>query len=159
MTINRTIVAGYDGSAAARAAVAAAIDLTGPEGQLIIVHAYEVPPGYMGEPYYQDMLDRETSRSENVLRDLEMSIEGLAGVVHQIELIAGDPARAILNVAEVQHAHEIVLGSRGRGRVTSWLLGSVAQRVIHGAHCPVLVMPQRMFEEPATSGRTSSAVA
>ena len=51
-TISRTIVAGYDGSPAALAAVEHAIDRAGPDGRLILVHAYHVPVDYAGASYY-----------------------------------------------------------------------------------------------------------
>ena len=48
-----------------------------------------------------------------------------------------DPRQALLALSE--HAHLLVLGSRGRGRVRSLLLGSVSAAVANTAHCPVVV--------------------
>ena len=64
---------------------------------------------------------------------------GLKGISWERELIGGPPARAIAAVADVRNADEIVLGTRGFGRVRA-LLGSVAQRVILEASCPVLAV-------------------
>jgi nucleotide-binding universal stress UspA family protein len=52
----------------------------------------------------------------------------------------GDPAHEVLEVAQEVHADLIVLGRRGRGRVGGLVLGSVSERVLHGAHCPVVVV-------------------
>jgi nucleotide-binding universal stress UspA family protein len=52
----------------------------------------------------------------------------------------GDPAQAIIAVARDQQADLIVVGSRGHGRLAGLLLGSVAQKVISLAHCPVVVV-------------------
>ena len=54
-------------------------------------------------------------------------------------------ADAIARAAELRHADEIVIGSRGAGRVSA-MLGSVAHDVIHRAHCPVVVIPERALD-------------
>ncbi len=57
-----------------------------------------------------------------------------------IEALAGDPAQQILDFAKDDKADLIVVGSRGHGRLAGLLLGSVAQKVVALAHCPVLVV-------------------
>jgi nucleotide-binding universal stress UspA family protein len=52
----------------------------------------------------------------------------------------GSPADEIIAAAEEIGATLIVLGSRGMGSVRSVLLGSVSERVLHNAYCPVLVV-------------------
>lgn len=63
----------------------------------------------------------------------------------------GDPAHEILRYAW-QHAIDlIVMGTHGRSGVSRLLLGSVADRVLRGAACPVLAVPSRAVahrEEP-----------
>ncbi|MBB5984695.1 universal stress protein [Sphingobium lignivorans] len=53
----------------------------------------------------------------------------------------GDPAEAILTEAARRAVDIIVLGRRGRGRLTGLLLGSVSQKLASLAPCPVLVVP------------------
>ena len=55
-------------------------------------------------------------------------------------LLDGDPAREILRAARDGDHDVIVLGSRGRGRVSAALLGSVSNRVMHDAEVPVIVI-------------------
>jgi nucleotide-binding universal stress UspA family protein len=55
-------------------------------------------------------------------------------------LLDGDPAREILGAAVANDHDVIVLGSRGRGRMTAALLGSVSNRVMHDAEVPVIVI-------------------
>jgi nucleotide-binding universal stress UspA family protein len=52
----------------------------------------------------------------------------------------GNPAQEIIAAAKDQQADLIVVGSRGHGRLAGLLLGSVAQKVISLAHCPVVVV-------------------
>ena len=77
---------------------------------------------------------------------------GLAEVEWEGELIGGPPARSIADVAKVRGADEIVIGTRGFGRVRA-LLGSVAHELIHLADCPVTVIPERLVER---EGRTAA---
>ena len=53
----------------------------------------------------------------------------------------GDPAEEILRYATEQPIDLIVVGTHGRTGVSRLLLGSVAERVMRGARCPVLVVP------------------
>lgn len=55
-------------------------------------------------------------------------------------LLSGDPATEIVRAAREARADAIVVGSRGWGEVKALLLGSVSERVLHAAHCPVLVV-------------------
>ena len=67
----------------------------------------------------------------------------LVGVPIKVELIrtlAGHVARLIVAAARDHEAGMIVLGSRGRSNLTALLLGSVAQKVLHLADRPVLVV-------------------
>jgi nucleotide-binding universal stress UspA family protein len=57
-----------------------------------------------------------------------------------IEVGVGEPATQILAAANVRQADLIVLGSRGHGRLAGLLLGSVTQKVVALARCPVLVV-------------------
>jgi nucleotide-binding universal stress UspA family protein len=64
---------------------------------------------------------------------------------------AGDPVRQIVGYAAEQGVDLIVLGTHGRGPVAHMLMGSVAERVVRGAPCPVLTVrhPQHEFVNDA----------
>ena len=51
------------------------------------------------------------------------------------------PATAILEVAEREHVNVIMLATHGRGGMERLVLGSVADRVVHHALCPVFLVP------------------
>lgn len=134
-----TILVGYDGSDAARRALAEAARRAGPGGTVLVVHAYEPPPDWMGRPGYQRILDAHRGRGEELLAEAAAD-PVLAGVTVETDLLGGHPADAILAAADARDAQEIVLGSRGFGPMRA-ALGSVGLRVLHSANRPVLVVP------------------
>jgi nucleotide-binding universal stress UspA family protein len=70
----------------------------------------------------------------------------------------GDPAEEILRYATRHPIDLIVVGTHGRTGVSRFLLGSVAERVMRGARCPVLVVPAPAeVATPAPSGVTPAA--
>lgn len=145
--MNRTLVVGYDGSDAARSALDyAAARVNG--GKLFVVTAVVPPPDWMGTPGWQQTIDEEHARGTQLLED---ACERLpAGVNCVTELLEGHAAEAIVNVAEARDADEIVVGSRGLGRVRA-VLGSTSHEVLHRADRPVVVVPERSVlaeEEP-----------
>jgi nucleotide-binding universal stress UspA family protein len=58
----------------------------------------------------------------------------------QIAVLLGEPAHGIANYAQEKNADLIVIPSHGRTGITRLLIGSVAERVVRLAHCPVLVL-------------------
>jgi nucleotide-binding universal stress UspA family protein len=64
-----------------------------------------------------------------------------SGVGVTVASTAGDPAEEILRYARAHAVDRIVVGTHGRTGFRHALLGSVAERVLRGAACPVLVVP------------------
>ncbi len=56
------------------------------------------------------------------------------------QVVFGDPGREIAAFAERQKADLIVMPSHGRSGLSRMLIGSVAERVVRLAHCPVLIL-------------------
>ena len=79
---------------------------------------------------------------EEGARILEPSLERLreAGISVTPHIGVGDAATVIAEYAQDQSATEIIMGSQGRGAVAGALMGSVAQKVIHGAAVPVVII-------------------
>jgi nucleotide-binding universal stress UspA family protein len=134
------IVVGYDGSPTSRAAVDHAARQAGRHGTVYVVHSYGPPPDWLGFPNYQRVLDDHRARGEATLDALTMTDDPLLETNFETELLDTPPAKAITDVAEARGADEIVIGSRGLGRVRG-ALGSVSQDVLHRAGVPVLVIP------------------
>ena len=71
----------------------------------------------------------------------ELSADGIETSVEMREIMLGGPAHAIVEIAEGANADLIVTGTRGHSAIAGLLLGSVTQRLLHIARCPVLVAP------------------
>jgi len=137
-----TIVVGYDGSDAARTAVAFARRLAGATGRVYVVHAYHLPSDMLGFPNYDRLLADRQRHGRAVLA--EVTPDGDDAHL-ETELIGGSPAQAIANVARVRDADEIVVGARGLTRARA-LLGSVSTELLHLADRPVVVIPAAALE-------------
>lgn len=82
----------------------------------------------------------ETSLDQVLTRAKERAQRvGVAAIT--AEAAWGDAAEVILETVERKHVDAIVLGRRGRGRLTGLLLGSVSQKVASLASCVVIIVP------------------
>jgi nucleotide-binding universal stress UspA family protein len=61
----------------------------------------------------------------------------------EVRLIEGAPPEAILEAADREGAELLVVGSRGRGRLRSAVLGSVSRELASRARCPAVIVPSR----------------
>jgi nucleotide-binding universal stress UspA family protein len=86
------------------------------------------------------------------LHELDLMIARLrdSGLKSRGLLKVGAPFLEIVHAAYVESADLIVLGTHGRTGLAHVLLGSVAERVVRKAHCPVLTIrhPDRTFKHP-----------
>jgi nucleotide-binding universal stress UspA family protein len=64
-------------------------------------------------------------------------------IVQERLVVTGEPAEAIISWAAVKEVQLIILGTHGRRGIARFLLGSVAERVVHQAPCAVLVVPPK----------------
>ena len=142
----RSIVVGTDGSETAGEAVRAAIELAKAVGASVdVVCAYEpVPQQRLREEARQAPTDLQwmVNPREDVdatLKDARGAIEE-AGVNVETYAREGDPADAILDVAEEQSADLIVVGNKGMTGAKRFLLGSVPNKVSHHAPCSVMII-------------------
>jgi nucleotide-binding universal stress UspA family protein len=142
----RSIVVGTDGSETAGEAVAAAIRLANLcDASLHLVSAYEpVPRARLRDEARQ--APEELQWMINPREDVDATLSDAAGGARQagVEVATfareGDPADAILDVAEERDADLIVVGNKGMTGAKRFLLGSVPNRVSHHAPCSVLII-------------------
>jgi len=142
----KTIVVGTDGSETASKAVAQAVGLAKAlQARVLVVSAYEpVSDARLREEGRQVPADMQWM--VNPREDVDATLQEAAGGAEEagvdIETFArqGDPADAILDVAEEQGADLIVVGNKGMTGAKRFLLGSVPNKVSHHAPCSVLII-------------------
>ena len=140
------IVVGTDGSETAHEAVRQAVELASQVGaRLRIVSAYEpVPSSRLREERGQAPADVEWM--VNPREDVDATLEAAAAAARaggvEVEVFArqGDPADAILDVAEETGSDLIVVGNKGMTGAKRFLLGSVPNKISHHAPCSVLII-------------------
>jgi nucleotide-binding universal stress UspA family protein len=136
----KKIVLALDGSEnAARALEMAAQLARTHESTVTIVHAYEPVSQWPGDPTYGSRVEQHIDASQRLLRRAEQRLAELGVTEVEQDVLQGPPAAAIVNAAAARGADLIVMGSRGLTPLRGLLLGSVSERVISTAPCPVLV--------------------
>jgi nucleotide-binding universal stress UspA family protein len=142
----QSIVVGTDGSETAGEAVREAIELAKSIGASIeLVSAYEpVSKQRLRDESRQAPEDLQwmVNPREDVEATLSEASERIeaAGVSVNTYAREGDPADAILDVAEERGADLIVVGNKGMTGAKRFLLGSVPNKVSHHAPCSVLII-------------------
>ena len=139
-----TILLATDGSEEAQLASTTAADLA--EKTNSELHVLTVGPDY---PLYElpehpaefeDVLRENRRRAKEVLEQQAKRIEESGVTVKETHLLEGRADEEIVELAEEIGAGLIVMGSRGRGRITRALMGSVSDSVVRHAHCPVTIV-------------------
>ena len=142
----KSIVVGTDGSDTASQAVRQAVELAAAVGAKVeLVSAYEpvsdqrlrqerrdAPEDLQWAINPREEVDATLGSAAEVARE--------AGVEVSIYPRQGDPADAILDVAEEQEADLIIVGNKGMTGAKRFLLGSVPNKVSHHAPCSVLII-------------------
>ena len=130
---------GSENAERARPTALELVELSG--GKLFVVHANEILGGRAGgNPAYADEDDR---RAELHAEVNELIAAGIDAELHVVAGVQRHPADLIAKKAAELDADVIVVGTRGHRSVTGMLLGSVTQRLLHVARCPVLAVPTR----------------
>jgi nucleotide-binding universal stress UspA family protein len=140
------IVVGTDGSETAAAAVRQAVELAKRfDASLDIVSAYE--PVKQGRLKVENEdLPGDLSHTVGPREDVNLLFEAAAGEARSAEIETsthareGDPADALLDVAEEHGADLIVVGNKGMTGARRFLLGSVPNNVSHNAPCGVYIV-------------------
>ena len=114
------------------------LDIVAPDGAVDVIHVLPILPAMEYGNLYGTVTDQ--SRIETVKKSLRDRLSSSKYAAISIHAALGDPGREIAEFAQRAKADLIVLPSHGYGFVKHALLGSVAERVVRLAHCPVLVL-------------------
>ena len=149
-----SILLATDGSESAGAATRMAVELAAATGdRLLVVTVWHELRGDFGMPLtglFPDLVEIERRHATDVGAAV-VTQAGRAGVEVETVLRQGTPAREICNVARERSPRMIVIGAQGWNAFERAVFGSVSNRVLHRAACPVLVVPGVL--QPAGEGR------
>jgi nucleotide-binding universal stress UspA family protein len=141
-----SIVVGTDGSETANEAVRQATELAkAVGGRVMIVSAFE-PVGNQRLREERQQVPEDMQWMVNEREDVEATLNQAAEQIKEagveVETFArqGDPADAILDVAEENNADLIIVGNKGMSGAKRFLLGSVPNKVSHHAPCSVMII-------------------
>jgi nucleotide-binding universal stress UspA family protein len=148
----KNILVPTDFSAAASLALEYARTLARQFGATLhLVHVIEEPL-LLGEYYPLETADMRAKLIESQTLELKRAAVRLADVKVETALAFGPIPREIVECATARDADLIVMGTHGRNAVARVLLGSVAERVVRTADCPVMTVhdPRAAAEEART---------
>ena len=145
----KVIIWATDGSSGAEQALPYAKGLAQADGaRLVVVHVDELEVG-RGGGYSVNVDEAEVQAAiQKHVEDLKQ--EGLDATLHAARVSMGGAAHVIAEIADKEGADLIAAGTRGHGPLAGLMLGSVTHRLLHIAHCPVLVVP------PTSAGASAS---
>jgi nucleotide-binding universal stress UspA family protein len=108
----------------------------------------DLPPSSVGAQDEESRIERQLVQ---YLRTAAQRLEPIAADVH-VQVRFGRPADEILAFVGEVEADLIAMSTHGRSGVSRWVFGSVAERVLRGAACPVLLV-RAGFGQPRTAAR------
>lgn len=155
------IVVGVDGTELGNLAVKQAFDLARDRADAEI-HAVHVPTDEeVEEAEGATRMEKHNAILQTAPHEIWARLERLARDMHQppgnlrvsVHVRFGPPAETIHQVAVDYDADIIVVGTHGRRGVERLVLGSVAEKLLRTARCPVLVVRPKDFEGLAKTGR------
>jgi len=157
ITVYDRVVVGSDGTPTSLYAVDRAAEVAqAAQARLVVVTAYRegdagATAAVSTGPAHRDVYGVDAAR-----RALDQSLTGLtrerARYIEQ-RLVAGDPAKALLDTVGANPANLIVVGNRGLGASEGQRLGSVPSAVVRDAVCDVLVVQTSALDEDRLFGR------
>jgi nucleotide-binding universal stress UspA family protein len=135
----RKLLVGYDGSKESDKAVDVAFSLAECMDSSVLIFAVARPPEPSTSVELEAVLDDAKEHFDQAFTKIAEKAKG-----HEIEIktatAVGHPAEQIIHRAETDGIDLIILGRRGRSMISRMMLGSVSERTLRYAHCPVMVV-------------------
>jgi len=111
-----------------------------PEVQITIVYAYQLVPDLaLDTPFTPSVITFADEQAQAILGKTLKVFED-AGVKAETVVRRGDPGREIAELAREGNFDHIIMGTRGAGALGGLIFGSVAQKVVQLAPCPVVLV-------------------
>ena len=158
----KLLMVAVDGSVQSTWAAQVGADLAGPlRASVVLVHVMDLDRAGASELAFDpDGLRGVLRRRADQIFD-QARTHFRAGIATQRLLREGDAGKEIMASAAEWEADLVVMGTHGRGRVATFLMGSTAEAVIRGAQCPVVTVshdPRRPAPSEDGSLRLASIV-
>ena len=144
------ILLAFDGSDQSKRALHYALVLSEKfDSKLIILTVYNRPrlPVFsidednVNDPVFDEYLDAIKNSSRNILDTAEEIVKRDWPSVNYATLLEeGRPASKIMSIAEIEDVDLVIVGSRGLGGVSGWVLGRTSRSVVDNSKKPVLVV-------------------
>ena len=129
-----------DGSPPSRKAADYAAKMAGlMAAERLQLHCHKPFPSVLGEPYLQKAITQRLENTQKLLAPYRETLEKRS-IAFSKRILEGPSGSRICETARIEGCEMIVMGSRGRTDLQGLLLGSTAHRVLHCAHCPMLVV-------------------
>jgi nucleotide-binding universal stress UspA family protein len=138
-SVREPILVPFDFSTHSRVAVDKALEIADSPSQVHVLHVLPTFIPLAPEGFPVEAID-DRVRLEYTQKSLEEEFADskYAGIAR--EVLIGDPGTVCVERAEAINAGLLVVPSHGRSGITRMLLGSVAERIIRLAKCPILVI-------------------
>jgi len=148
----KSILVPLDGSVFGEAALPCAQELARTSGAQVVLmqavtpHHFEIDLAETRSPHLaklsEEYVEHATAAARGYLAGIEQRLSG-GGIVTRSVVETGQAAEAILACAKSNAVGLIALSTRGRSGISALVMGSVANKVLHSAEVPVLLVKPR----------------
>ena len=139
----KKILVPTDASEFSRTALTTALEIArNCQSDILLLHVAYTPQAYWGYSVAYGISISQEELERNGELALEATLTGIntEGVNVKKMLASGHPVTAILEVLEKESVDLVVMGSHGYGPIAGSVLGSISQRVLQRAKCPVMIV-------------------
>ena len=133
------ILVAVDGSESAKKAFEKSIYLAQKcNSKLDVVHVVQCELGGDSATIF-DLMDELKTKAKKMLDEYKIQAKK-SSIPIEIMITQGDPSQVIIKIAKTKRYDLIIMGTRGKSAFQELLIGSVSQKVMHHAICPVMVV-------------------
>jgi nucleotide-binding universal stress UspA family protein len=158
--LNQIVIVPWDFSELSHKALLRASAMVDNPKLIRVLHVAQFPTPYeVGIAWESVSEETIRSQAEAAFRNIIAKDVQLQPLNIDFRVLFGDPGRMICQSAEEEQAGLIIVPSHGRSGISRLVLGSVAERIVRLAHCPVLVLREAVVtDEVLTNPRNQKSV-
>jgi nucleotide-binding universal stress UspA family protein len=138
------ILVAIDFSRSSQRALVLAVELAKKlDASITLLHVYSIPTYPLPEGYIiasPETVAELMQKTSLAMKDVKTRAVGLGATRVETQLVEGSAFPDIVRIANEQRFDLVVMGTHGRSGFAHALMGSVAEKVVRRAHCPVLTV-------------------